>query len=75
MRRSASASPVGSVNEFYKKGCQEKSSASTGGLRFFLEIPRQTQSEHFIAEFDCPWPRKSSSNLATPASVILQPIG
>ena len=26
------------VNEFYKKGCQEKSSASTGGSRFFLEI-------------------------------------
>jgi hypothetical protein len=26
------------VNEFYKKGCQEKSSASTGGVRLFLEI-------------------------------------
>ena len=26
------------VNEFYKKGCQEKSSASTGGERLFLEI-------------------------------------
>ena len=26
------------VNEFYKKGCQEKSSASTGGARLFLEI-------------------------------------
>jgi hypothetical protein len=26
------------VSEFYKKGCQEKSSASTGGSRFFLEI-------------------------------------
>ena len=26
------------VNEFYKKGCQEKSSASTGGSKFFLEI-------------------------------------
>jgi len=25
------------LNEFYKKGCQEKSSASTGS-RFFLEI-------------------------------------
>ena len=23
------------LNEFYKKGCQEKSSASTGGSRFF----------------------------------------
>ena len=23
------------LNEFYKKGCQEKSSASTGGVRFF----------------------------------------
>ena len=27
------------VNEFYKKGCQEKSSTSTGGSRFFLEDP------------------------------------
>jgi len=26
------------VNEFYKKGCQEKSSASTGGEICFLEI-------------------------------------
>ena len=26
------------VNEFYKKGCQEKSSPSTGGENFFLEI-------------------------------------
>jgi len=26
------------VNEFYKKGCQEKSSASTGGEISFLEI-------------------------------------
>ncbi len=26
------------VNELYKKGCQEKSSASTGGARLFLEI-------------------------------------
>lgn len=26
------------VNEFYKKGSQEKSSALTGGWRFFLEI-------------------------------------
>jgi hypothetical protein len=25
-------------DEFYKKGCQEKSSASTGGSRFSLEI-------------------------------------
>jgi len=25
------------VNEFYKKGCQEKSSASTGGEISFLE--------------------------------------
>ena len=30
-------SPV-PVNEFYKKGCQEKSSALTGGSRLFLEI-------------------------------------
>ena len=29
-------SPVTPVNEFYKKGCQEKSSASAGG-DFFLE--------------------------------------
>ena len=26
------------ANEFYKKGCQEKSSASSGGSSFFLEI-------------------------------------
>jgi hypothetical protein len=26
------------LNEFYKKGCQEKSSASTGVTRLFLEI-------------------------------------
>jgi hypothetical protein len=26
------------LNEFYKKGCQEKSSTSTGGVRLFLEI-------------------------------------
>jgi hypothetical protein len=26
------------VNEFYKKGCQEKSSASTGESGLFLEI-------------------------------------
>src|ERR1700693_1500312 len=26
------------VNELYKKGCQEKSSASTGGSKLFLEI-------------------------------------
>jgi hypothetical protein len=26
------------LNEFYKKGCQEKSSASTGRSRFFLEV-------------------------------------
>jgi hypothetical protein len=31
-------SRVGPVNEFYKKGCQEKSSASTGGRDFSLEI-------------------------------------
>ena len=34
----ALASAFSGVNEFYKKGCQEKSSASTGGLRVFLEI-------------------------------------
>ena len=28
----------GWLNEFYKKGCQEKSSASTGGSKLFLEI-------------------------------------
>jgi hypothetical protein len=26
------------LDEFYKKGCQEKSSALTGGPRLFLEI-------------------------------------
>ena len=30
--------PAASVNEFYKKGCQEKSFPSTGGRDSFLEI-------------------------------------
>jgi len=32
------------VNEFYKKGCQEKSFASTGGRDVFLEIQRCVQT-------------------------------
>ncbi len=33
---SASESPAGALNEFYKKGCQEKSSRSTGGREDFV---------------------------------------
>jgi hypothetical protein len=37
-RAIALKTPAASVNEFYKKGCQEKSFPSTGGRDSFLEI-------------------------------------
>ena len=45
---------VARVNEFYKKGCQEKSSASTGGEISFLEIQPTEVSLLWRSLADCP---------------------
>src|SRR6266436_1495473 len=44
-----------SVNEFYKKGCQEKSSASTGERGFFLEIQPTVVSRLWRGLACCPF--------------------
>ncbi|MGB8967588.1 MAG: hypothetical protein WCC16_02185, partial [Candidatus Sulfotelmatobacter sp.] len=56
------------VNEFYKKGCQEKSSAWSGGARLFLEIQptlfrypgRGLACDPFLVRFLSSWWQSSS---------------
>src|ERR1035441_10477141 len=40
--------PSPGVNEFYKKGCQEKSSLSTGGREDFVSSCSATESFHLM---------------------------
>src|ERR1017187_8220769 len=40
--------PSPGVNEFYKKGCQEKSSPSTGGREDFVSSCSATESFHLM---------------------------
>src|SRR4029077_10278429 len=49
-------------NEFYQKGCQEKSSASTGGEIFFLEIQPTEVSLLWRSLADCPCSYVSSAD-------------
>jgi hypothetical protein len=60
-----SASPnhkLENFNEFYQKGCQEKSSASTGGEIFFLEIQPTEVSLLWRSLADCPCSYVSSAD-------------
>src|SRR6266849_8582517 len=43
------------VNDFYKKGCQEKNSASTGGRDFSLEIQPTVVSQPWRSIGGCPF--------------------
>jgi hypothetical protein len=60
---------VAILNEFYKKGCQEKSFASTGGRDVFLEIQPTLVSLLWSSLLCGPFPWVSLLILAMPSSL------